>query len=62
MLQNHEEIIVYMLLFPVVFNILLPLAMLVVWLFKQLLLGKMQKVKKTKSDVAGEQSRIPIAT
>ena len=59
MLQNHEEIIVYMLLFPVVFNIFLPLAMLVVWLLKQMLVGKMKKVKKS---VAKEQSPMPIAT
>jgi hypothetical protein len=40
MLYNHHQIIVYMLLLPVVLNILLPMAMLVIWSLKQLVNGK----------------------
>lgn len=40
MFYNYQEIIVVMLLLPVALNIVLPLAMLVVWLFKQLVVGK----------------------
>lgn len=59
MLYNYQEIFVCLLLLPVVLNILLPLAMLVVWLFKQLVIRIM---KMFKSDVAGEESPIPLAT
>lgn len=59
MLYNYQEIFVYMLLLPVVLNILLPLAMLVIWLLKQLVIGKM---KTSKSDLAGEERPILLAT
>jgi hypothetical protein len=41
MLYDYRVIIVCMLLLPVVLNILLPLAMLLVWLVKQAVTGKM---------------------
>ena len=59
MLYNYQEIFVYLLLLPVVLNILLPLAMLVVWLLKQLVIVNM---KTSKSEAAGEESPIPLAT
>lgn len=40
MFYNCQEVIVCMLLLPVVLYIVLPLAMLVVWLLKQLVMGK----------------------
>lgn len=58
MLYNYQEIFVCMLSFPVVLNILLPLAMLVIWLLKQLVAGKM---KNSKNDVAGGKSPIRMA-
>jgi hypothetical protein len=59
MLYNYQEIFVYLLLLPVVLNIILPLAMLVIWLLKQLVIGNL---KKAKSHVAGEESPILLAT
>jgi hypothetical protein len=41
MLYDYREIIVCMLVLPVVLNIILPLAMLVVWFLKQVVTGKM---------------------
>ncbi len=57
MLYNYQEIIVYMLVLPVVLNILLPLAMLVVWLVKQALTGKMLPSKS--SDVIEQRRGFP---
>lgn len=54
MLYNYQEIIVGMLLLPVALNILLPLAMLAVWLVKQAVMGKMLP---TKSSAVIEQGR-----
>jgi hypothetical protein len=56
MLYDYRQIIVCMLLLPVVLNIILPLAMLVVWLLKQLVTGKMLP---SESRDAIEQRRIP---
>lgn len=56
MLYDYREIIVCMLLLPVVLNILLPLAMLVVWLVKQAVTGKM--LPSQRSDVI-EQRHVP---
>jgi hypothetical protein len=58
MLYDYREIMVCMLLLPVVLNIILPLAMLVVWLLKQLVTGKM--LPSESSEVI-EQRRIPQA-
>jgi hypothetical protein len=43
MFYNYHEVIVYMLLVPVSLNILLPLAMLVIWLLKQLVKGNRRR-------------------
>jgi hypothetical protein len=56
MLYDYREIIVCMLLLPVVLNVLLPLAILVVWLVKQAVMGKM--LPSERSDVL-EPGRIP---
>lgn len=59
MFYNYQEVIVCMLFLPVVLYIVLPLAMLVVWLLKQLVMGKR---KHGKAVHAGQESRISLPT
>jgi hypothetical protein len=59
MFYNYQHVIVCMLLLPAALNIVLPLVMLVVWLLKQLFIGK----KKMKEVVHVEQeNRMPLPT
>jgi len=50
MLYNYQEFFVYMLLLPVVLNILLPLAMLVVWFVKYMVVGR-EKLPQAEADI-----------
>lgn len=57
MFYNYREIFVCMLILPVVLNILLPLAMLVVWFVKQVVFGRKKSLPE---EVAVEQKRMPL--
>ena len=59
MFYNYQEVIVCMLLLPVALNIVLPLMMLVVWLLKQLVMGKRKEGEVVHAD---QESRISLPT
>ncbi len=59
MLYNHQEILVFMLLVPVVLNICLPLVMLVGWLLKQFVWGMLRQSKK---DSTVDQTQVSVTT
>lgn len=49
MLYNHHEIIVYVLLLPVVLNILLPMVILAVWMLKKALIWPKKPVQEAET-------------
>ena len=57
MLYNYQEIIVWLFLLPVALNIILPLAMLAVWLVKQMLMGA---IKREKSGAEVDHEQFPV--